>query len=883
MSHTRTMRVATLTFVLVAACLSPVRAQLSADVNAALARAVDRVLESQRADGSFGFLGGRQGATAGYPVGGTALATYALRKSGLQPGHPAMQAAAGYLMARPLEKTYSVSALVLALHALGQPENEGRILEAAAWLVEHQDERTGLWAYPHGEVDLSNTQFAVLALKAAAQHGHETPSRLWAEVIEGTLAHQRKDGGFFYRNNYWPEPSGSMTTAGLTTLYVALEFLEAAGQAPAQQAVARDGIESAWAWMDARFSASGGPMGHAGVIKDRYPEFGRSDHHHYYYLYGVERVATFAGRETVGGLPWYRTVALEVLGAESADGGWGKLETTCLAMLVLRRATISGSMPAGVEPLGVGASGTVPAAGAGATPAADRDPAGDGAVWAYTTEEPHKKWLQSGYDDRRWARGTGGFGGGGAAGLVVRTPWETPDLWVRRSFQWAPAEGESRLFVIHDDAVQIWINGEPAAAGATWSGGRYVEFALSSAARRSLRKGENLIAAHVHDSGGGCSLDIRFSPLEEPPPMSSAWLRSLPRADVPFVRRWELLGPIDDEDHEALLDRSMPSAIGRGAKLGKRSWTTERTLGNRLRLDQSVGGGPGTTAYVSVWLHAEAGTEAWLWLGLADGVRGWLDGQPLLLHHEHGVARPDELRVPLTLRAGAQRLVLLLEQWGSESALNARVAGWDGAPIDGLRYALSGEAPDAARIAWAQPGLFDLAGLSRLLPMAGGSALRFDRQDDLDLVAFAGESAEWPRWFARTSDAEGEPRPPSGARGVLALWPPAPDRAARLFVRTTLGARTRSLDAVVGLAEGATSGGRLRLLLQSPLPAPDGTLHTLVEADLVPGASKGRSGYQRLTAEVPESAGQDVLLVVEWSASSGGVSQPLFVDELSVR
>ena len=72
--------------------------------------------------------------------------------------------------------------VMMALHAMGQPGHEARILEAAAWLEAQQDERTGLWAYPDRDVDLSNTQFAVLALKAAALHGYEAPSRLSAST-----------------------------------------------------------------------------------------------------------------------------------------------------------------------------------------------------------------------------------------------------------------------------------------------------------------------------------------------------------------------------------------------------------------------------------------------------------------------------------------------------------------------------------------------------------------------------------------------------------------------------------------------------------------------------------------------------------------------------
>src|SRR5262249_50526132 len=54
--------------------------------------------------------------------------------------------------------------------------------------------------------------------------------------------------------------------------------------------------------------------------------------------------------------------------------------------------------------------------------------------WRYTTNKPPEDWFQPGFDATSWKEGTAGFGTKGTPGAVVRTEWNTGDIWLRRSF-----------------------------------------------------------------------------------------------------------------------------------------------------------------------------------------------------------------------------------------------------------------------------------------------------------------------------------------------------------------------------------------------------------------------------------------------------------------
>lgn len=131
-----------------------------------------------------------------------------------------------------------------------------------------------------------------------------------------------------------------------------------------------------------------------------------------------------------------------------------------------------------------------------------------GIEWAYTTELPQLNWYWSNYDDSSWKRGLGGFGTEATPGAVVRTKWDSSDIWIRRTFQ-LPADldyRQLRLYIHHDEDAQVFINGVLVAKLSGYSAA-YGAVTLSPEAIGALRAGANVIAIHCHQTTGGQYID----------------------------------------------------------------------------------------------------------------------------------------------------------------------------------------------------------------------------------------------------------------------------------------------------------------------------------------------------------------------------------------
>lgn len=138
-------------------------------------------------------------------------------------------------------------------------------------------------------------------------------------------------------------------------------------------------------------------------------------------------------------------------------------------------------------------------------------------TWRYITEQPGADWMKPGFDDSGWKQGAAGFGG--APGLAAHTPWAAPDIWIRREFTMPAGDYPNLQFLVfHDEDVEIYLNGLPAAKEGGYNAA-YEPMEMTASARALLKPGAQItLTAHVHQTGGGQGVDIGIANVTEAKP-----------------------------------------------------------------------------------------------------------------------------------------------------------------------------------------------------------------------------------------------------------------------------------------------------------------------------------------------------------------------------
>jgi hypothetical protein len=137
-------------------------------------------------------------------------------------------------------------------------------------------------------------------------------------------------------------------------------------------------------------------------------------------------------------------------------------------------------------------------------------------TWRYTTDKPADGWQSAGFDDSSWKEAPGGFGTRATPGTTVRTEWNTPDIWVRRTFELPAGQlTDPQLVVHHDEDAEVYVNGVLAAKLDGYTSG-YEEAPLSAESKAALKPGEkNVIAIHCRQTSGGQYIDAGLVDVRE--------------------------------------------------------------------------------------------------------------------------------------------------------------------------------------------------------------------------------------------------------------------------------------------------------------------------------------------------------------------------------
>jgi len=126
---------------------------------------------------------------------------------------------------------------------------------------------------------------------------------------------------------------------------------------------------------------------------------------------------------------------------------------------------------------------------------------------SYTFNKPADGWMNANFNDSKWSKGKAGFGY--LEPVMTNTPWETEDIWVRRTFTLDEDLTGEEIYLDYsnDDIARFYVNG----VEAYFTGRRCHKNAmvkLPEEAVATLKKGENIIAATCKNTGGNAMIDF---------------------------------------------------------------------------------------------------------------------------------------------------------------------------------------------------------------------------------------------------------------------------------------------------------------------------------------------------------------------------------------
>lgn len=135
-------------------------------------------------------------------------------------------------------------------------------------------------------------------------------------------------------------------------------------------------------------------------------------------------------------------------------------------------------------------------------------------IWRYTFDEPAAGWEKPDFDDSAWKTGPGGFGRIRQPAAQVRTPWSSPDIWLRREFPLEHLPGKPVLVIFHDEDAEVYVNGVEVGRFSKHTT-NYIYVPLGKTAAKALRKGRNILAVHCRQTLGGQYIDAAILDAEE--------------------------------------------------------------------------------------------------------------------------------------------------------------------------------------------------------------------------------------------------------------------------------------------------------------------------------------------------------------------------------
>lgn len=273
----------------------------------------------------------------GFQSGMTGLAVYALLKTGMPADHRVIRKGLAFMNSKACVLTYEVGTNLLAYAALPESARpKKRIRQLTELLIQTLDEDGWRYNRPKNNVvDLSNGQYALLGLRAAAAMGEKIPAGIWERAAEIFMRLQGHYGGWAYTpKQEWTD--AGMTSAGVFCLAVCHEQLKSRKKSRKIVRDLKSRIDLGLSWFEKNWSVAKNTI----LPSKEAPRF----QWHYHYLYGLERVAALTQSNQIGGHDWYGEGATWLVKKQSKSGSWSTAYgisdvDSCLALLFLARGT----------------------------------------------------------------------------------------------------------------------------------------------------------------------------------------------------------------------------------------------------------------------------------------------------------------------------------------------------------------------------------------------------------------------------------------------------------------------------------------------------------------------------------------------------------------
>jgi hypothetical protein len=117
-------------------------------------------------------------------------------------------------------------------------------------------------------------------------------------------------------------------------------------------------------------------------------------------------------------------------------------------------------------------------------------------------------WEKPSFNDQDWKTGLTPFGDNRSK---AGTTWTGKDIWIRKKFNLTKIPtGRIMLKLFHDDGAEVYLNGQNIIKK-SGANGDYEMIELTDDAKSKLITGENLLAIHCNNTGGGTWIDAGLS------------------------------------------------------------------------------------------------------------------------------------------------------------------------------------------------------------------------------------------------------------------------------------------------------------------------------------------------------------------------------------